>query len=204
MKTYKVGMIVFDDMEVLDFAAPFEVFSLTALHRGRKGEHKPFDVSTVSDHSPYVITGSGLRIIPDYNMDHAPHYDLIVIPGGPGIRLASQNKEWVGWIHKQFERVKWMTSVRTGVQLLAEAGIMDGKRATTHRAALQWMKTRFPQTTFVDGTAVSDEGRIITSADGMHLAFHMVQRLLGTEVAKDTARFMEYDIPPDPSLLLNS
>ncbi|MFC5406073.1 DJ-1/PfpI family protein [Cohnella soli] len=199
MKPWKVGILLFDDVEVLDFAGPFEVFSVTVLNRGQPDLFQPFEVQTISETGGLVVACNGLKVQPDYSFHSAPAFDLLVIPGGLGTRREIHNEHLIDWIRQRFEDVQlqWMTSVCTGALLLAKAGLLNGKRATTHWASLEWLRTDFPETTVVDGVKYVDEDRIVTSAGisaGIHMAFHMVERLLGTEVAEETARVMEYDI----------
>ncbi|GAA3400682.1 DJ-1/PfpI family protein [Paenibacillus hodogayensis] len=197
MQSWKVGILLFDDVEVLDFAGPFEVFAVTALNRGQADEWKPFEVTTISESGHLVTARNGLKVTPDYNFHTAPSYDLLVIPGGMGTRREIDNAVLLDWIRKRFEEVQWMTSVCTGALLLAKAGLLDGKHATTHWASLERMRTEYPEVTVVDGVKFVDEDRIVTSAGisaGIHMAFHMVNRLLGTTAAEETARMMEFDI----------
>ncbi|WP_199618199.1 DJ-1/PfpI family protein [Paenibacillus alkalitolerans] len=200
MQRWRVGILLFDDVEVLDFAGPFEVFAVTALNRGQADERKPFEVTTFSETGNPVTARNGLKVTPDYSLETAPLYDLLVIPGGLGIRRELENAELLDWILKSRDDVQWITSVCTGALLLAKAGLLDGKKATTHHASIEWMRTNFPEISVVEGVKFVDEERLITSGGisaGIHMAFHMVRRLLGTKVAEDTARFMEFDISFD-------
>ncbi|KMZ40834.1 MULTISPECIES: DJ-1/PfpI family protein [Bacillales] len=197
MQPWKIGILLFDDVEVLDFAGPFEVFSVTALNRGQADECKPFQVTTISESGHFITARNGLKVIPAYSIHTAPAYDLLVIPVGAGTRREIHNPVLLDWIRKHSEEVQWMTSVCTGALLLAEAGLLDGKRATTHWASLDSMRSEYPKVTVVEGVKFVDEDRIVTSGGisaGIHMAFHMVSRLLGTKVAAETAKFMEYDI----------
>lgn len=197
MQPWKVGILLFDEVEVLDFAGPYEVFAVTALNRGQADEYKPFDVTMISETGQLVTARNGLMVIPDYSLNTAPSYDLLVIPGGIGTRREVDNAALLTWIRNRYEEVQWMTSVCTGAFLLAKAGLLDGKRATTHWASHERLRNEYPEVTVVEGVKFVGEGRIVTSAGisaGIHMAFHMVKRLLGTMVAEETARFMEYDI----------
>ncbi|MFD0589713.1 DJ-1/PfpI family protein [Paenibacillus sp. GCM10027627] len=197
MQAWTVGILLFDGVEVLDFAGPFEVFAVTAKSRGQADVFKPFVVSTIATSGKVVTANNGLKVVADYNLTDAPWFDLLVVPGGQGTRREINNAEVLGWIQRQHEAGQWTTSVCTGALLLAKCGLLDGKRATTHWASIEKMRQDFPGVTVLENTKFVDEGPIVTSAGisaGIHMAFHMVRRLLGTETAKDTARFMEYDI----------
>lgn len=200
MKRWKVGILLFDDVEVLDFAGPFEVFAVTAAKRDDGERYSPFEVTTISEDGQKITARNGLKVQPDYSFELAPVYDLLVIPGGMGTRGLVYNKVVVAWIAKRFAEVQWMTSVCTGSFLLAEAGLLEGKRATTHWESIERMRDTYPAVIVEENVKFIDEDRIVTSAGisaGINMAFHMVSRLLGIEVAKETARTMEYDIELD-------
>ncbi|WP_248924107.1 DJ-1/PfpI family protein [Paenibacillus hamazuiensis] len=197
MHQRKVGIFLFDDVEVLDFAGPFEVFAVTVLHRGKPEQFQPFKVTTFSESGQVITARNGLKVIPDYSLENAPDYDILVIPGGQGTRRELHNDKVISWIRGRMEQVELMTSVCTGAFLLAKAGLLDGKQATTHWASIPWMRENFQAVTMLDNVKYVDQGNIISSAGisaGIHMAFHVVRRLLGTEVAQATAKHMEYDI----------
>lgn len=193
-KQWRVGIFLFDDVEVLDFAGPFEVFSVTEIENGQQ----PFVVETVSEKGNLVIATNGLKIQPDYSFDNVPRFDILIIPGGLGAREREMyNNNVINWITNQMKTVQLMTSVCTGALLLAKAGLLNGKRATTHWASLERLKKEFPQVEVQREDKFVDEGNIITSGGisaGINMSFHMVKRLLGSEVAQNTTKIMEYEI----------
>lgn len=193
-KQWRVGIFLFGDVEVLDFAGPFEVFSVTAT----EGGESPFTVQTISETGQLVHARNGLKVQPDYSFETMPEYDILVIPGGPGAREAEIHKAHViDWIREQKTQVDLMTSVCTGALLLAKAGLLDGKKATTHWASIERLEKEFPQVHVQRNVKYVDEGNIITSGGisaGINMAFHIVSRLLGPETARRTAKRMEYDI----------
>ncbi|GLI06861.1 AraC family transcriptional regulator [Paenibacillus tyrfis] len=197
MKQRKVGIFLFDDAEVLEIAGPFEVLAVTSINRGKPDELKPFLVTTFSESGQMVTARNGLKVVPNYSLESAPDYDIIVIPGGLGTRRELHNDNVISWIRGRIPQVELMTSVCTGAFLLAKAGLLDGKQATTHAASIPWMKENFPAVTVLDHVKFVDEGNVISSAGisaGIDMAFHIVRRLLGVDVAKATAKHMEYDI----------
>ncbi len=144
-----------------------------------------------------VTATNGLKIVPDYSISHAPHFDLIVIPGGMGTRKEVGNEALLRWIGERNEQVSWMTSVCTGAFLLAQIGLLDGKSATTHWLSIDRLRAQYPEITVRDGVKFVDEDKIVTSAGisaGIHMAFHMVERLLGKQAALNTAKIMEFDL----------
>ncbi|WP_156289497.1 DJ-1/PfpI family protein [Oceanobacillus salinisoli] len=191
---WKVGIFLFYDVEVLDFAGPFEVFSVTALENG----NKPFIVKTISEKGNPIVARNGLRVQPDYSLDNMPRFDILIIPGGLGAREREiHNNNVITWIRNEMRNVQLMTSVCTGALLLAKAGLLKGKMATTHWASLERLETEFPEVKVQREVKFVDEGNIVTSGGisaGINMSFHIVKRLLGSEIAKTTAKRMEYDI----------
>lgn len=193
-RQWRVGIFLFDDVEVLDFAGPFEVFSVTEIENGLQ----PFVVETVSEKGDLVIATNGLKVQPDYSFDNVPRFDILIIPGGLGAREREMNNDnAINWITNQMKTVQLMTSVCTGALLLAKAGLLNGKMTTTHWASLERLKKEFPQVEVQREVKFVDEGNIITSGGisaGINMSFHIVKRLLGSEVAQNTAKIMEYEI----------
>lgn len=191
---WKIGIFLFNDVEVLDFAGPFEVFSVTAREDGSK----PFIVQTISETGQMIRARNGLKVYPDYSFQTMAKFDLLIIPGGLGAREREvHNKTVINWIKEQMGEVQWMASVCTGALLLAEAGLLDGLNATTHWASLTRLKEEYPQVNVVKKVKFVDEGRIITSGGisaGINMSFHLVKRLAGVKIAKETAKRMEYDV----------
>ena len=193
-RQWRVGILLFDDVEVLDFAGPFEVFSVTEIENGQQ----PFVVKTVSEKGNIVIASNGLKVQPDYSFENIPRFDILIIPGGLGAREREiHNDNVIQWITNQMKTVQLMTSVCTGALLLAKAGLLKGRMATTHWASLERLNNEFPQVEVQREVKFVDEGNIITSAGisaGINMSFHIVRRLLGSEVAQNTAKIMEYEI----------
>ncbi|ABR47652.1 ThiJ/PfpI domain protein [Alkaliphilus metalliredigens QYMF] len=193
-KQWKVGILIFDDVEVLDFAGPFEVFSVTTI----ANQMNPFHVSTISEKGNMITARNGLRVQPDYSFEDMPQLDILIIPGGLGAREREiHNDTLIRWISNQIEKVELMTSVCTGALLLAKAGLLRGKKATTHWASLERLQREFPEIYVQHGVKFVDEGNIVTSGGisaGINMSFHIVKRLLGSEIARQTAKRMEYDI----------
>ncbi|MEC2444551.1 DJ-1/PfpI family protein [Bacillus cereus] len=193
MNKWSVGIFLFNEVEVLDFAGPFEVFSVTEVN-----EEKTFTVYTVSENGEMITARNGLKVQPDYSIENLPPVDILIIPGGLGARKYEiKNEIVIKWIRQQMKEVKLMTSVCTGALLLAKAGLLEGFKATTHLASLEKFKNEFQNVEVIENVKFVDEGHIITSAGisaGINMAFHIVTNLLGVHVAEDTAKRMEYDI----------
>ncbi len=199
MNRFATGILVFNDVEVLDFAGPFEVFSVTRLSIPRvREEPSPFDVFTVAETAAPVTAVGGLRVLPTHTFETCPQLGLLVVPGGWGTRREVDNPRLVEWIGKQAKGAKLVTSVCTGSFLLAKAGLLSGKRATTHRNSLDRLRAEFPDVEVEDGLHWVEDGNVLTSAGigaGIDLALIVVAKMHGEAVARATARHMEY---PDP------
>ncbi len=199
MNRKQVGIVVFDNVEVLDFCGPFEVFSVTRLNEEkRRDEPSPFNVFLVAERTEPVVTAGGMKVIPDCDFRHCPPLDILVVPGGWGTRREMSNEYLLAWIARCSQEVEILASVCTGALLLGRAGLLDGKRATTHWRCLDWMQELFQNTTVEKNLHVVEDGKLITSAGisaGIDMALIVVARYFGEEIARATARQMEYPFP---------
>jgi transcriptional regulator GlxA family with amidase domain len=198
MERWNVGILVFDRVEVLDFAGPFEVFSRTRLTPGiesrRSEESAPFSVFTVArSRNPIQATGD-LEVVPRYSFADVPRIDLLVVPGGFGTRALIEDREVLDWIRQTAGRSRLVTSVCTGSLLLAKAGLLEGHRATTHWGALDLLQSLSMGIAVEREMRVVDDG-VVTSAgvaSGMDMSFLLVEKLFGRAVADETAKYIEY------------
>ena len=193
--TRAVAILIFDDVEVLDFCGPFEVFSVASSRR----DPPPFRVFTVAGKAGPVVARNGLSVNPDFTLENCPAPDLLIIPGGQGTRPLLKDAALLDWIREQDSRCELTLSVCTGSLLLAQAGLLGGLRATTHWGSLDLLASLAPSTRVLDDARYVDNGWIITSAGisaGIDMSLHVVERLLGSEHAARTARHMEYDYWP--------
>ncbi len=197
----RVGLLVFDDVEVLDFCGPFEVLSTTRLHAGRRREEpSPFDVRLIAEGPGTITASGGLRVTPDHTLADCPDLDWLLVPGGWGTRREMDNAALVAWIARRAAGVELVASICTGALLLARAGLLDGLTVTTHWASLDLLRETAPRARVVDDQHVVDNGRIVTSAGisaGIDMALRLVARACGERVARETARHMEYPYPED-------
>ena len=197
----RVAILVFPDVEVLDFCGPFEVFSVTRLDESRRRqEPSPFEVVLVAESTEPVTATGGLRVLPDHDLASCPPLDLLVVPGGWGTRQLVENDKVVGWIRDRVKEVELAASVCTGSFLYAQAGVLDGRRATTHWLSLDRMEQTFPAINVVRDQHVVADGSIVTSAGiaaGIDLALGVVAKLHGDAIARATARYMEYPFRED-------
>jgi transcriptional regulator GlxA family with amidase domain len=198
MDRWNVGILIFDGVEVLDFAGPFEVFSRTRLQAGpdsrRSEDAAPFEVFTVARTRAPIKTTGNLEVVPHHGFADAPPIDLLLVPGGFGTRALVNDAETLDWIRKVAALARKTTSVCTGSLLLAKAGLLEGRRATTHWGALDLLDSLGAGVAVDRQRRVVDDG-IITSAgvaSGIDMAFYVVETLFGKAVADETAHYIEY------------
>src|SRR5262245_9251851 len=201
MERKRVGILVFPEVEVLDFCGPYEVFSTTRLREERRREEpSPFEVLVLAETAEPVVATGGLRVIPDATLDACPALQILVVPGGWGTRKEMGNRRLLDWIAERAREVETLTSVCTGAMLLGKAALLDGRRATTHWRSLEWMRESFPAVAVERALHVVEDGNVFTSAGisaGIDMALRVVARHFGERVGRATARHMEYPFPDD-------
>jgi transcriptional regulator GlxA family with amidase domain len=195
--TWTVGIYLFDAVEVLDFAGPFEVFSTAARVHGRREPPSPplFVVATVGRGFAPVVARGGLRVQPAFGLDDHPPLDVLIVPGGV-VDAEMERPEVMAWLQRVAPATTVTASVCTGAFLLAQAGLLQGKRATTHWEDVAGLRRLFPEVEVVEERRWVDLGSIVTSAGisaGIDMSLHLVARLAGDELARRTARQMQYD-----------
>ncbi|MBH5320356.1 DJ-1/PfpI family protein [Paenibacillus sp. GSMTC-2017] len=187
----KVAIFIFDNVEILDFAGPFEVF-ICGSNRGQD-----FHVFTVAEHDRPVTALGNLSVNATYTIDNCPKPDILIIPGGWGARTEMNNETILNWIRETSKEVELLLSVCTGALILAKADLLDGLQLTTNRNAVNELKAIAPKSAhIVEDARYVDNGKIILSAGisaGMDMSLYVVGRLLGKERALNAARIMEYD-----------
>ena len=191
-----VGILIFDDVEVLDFCGPFEVFSVARQPGATGDDGRLFHALTIAERPDIVSCRGGLLVQPHHTFADHPPLDLLIVPGGYGTRRERENPRLLGWIAEQEPRTEITASVCTGSFLLAATGLLSGHRATTHWGGIEWQRANHPDVETIDDQRFVDEGHIVTSAGvsaGIDMALHLVARLHGPEIAATTARQMEYE-----------
>ncbi len=199
MQRKRVGIVLFDNIDVLDFCGPFEVFSATRLNEERRREEpSPFEVLLVTERNEPVITMGGMKVIPHHTFENCPQFDILVVPGGWGTRKELNNPLMLNWLRTRAAEVETLTSVCTGSMLLGYAGLLNGLHATTHWRSLDWMHESFPSVTVEYDKHFVEDGRVLTSAGisaGIDMALKVVARYWGEDIARATAKHMEYPYP---------
>lgn len=185
---FKVAILMFDEVQIIDFAAPYEVF----------GQAR-FEVFTVSATGKPVTTAMGLSVNPKYSFASMPAADAILVPGGNTGKVM-HDQQVLSWLKTQQGTAKHILSVCTGAHILAESGLLDGKSATTFHRALNSFEKNYPAITVQRHKRFVDNGQIVTSAglsSGIDASLHLVSEVLGEDKARTVALHLEYDWDPD-------
>lgn len=195
----RIGILVYEEVEVLDFCGPFEVFSVTRLHEDkRRDEPSPFlPLLVAQDLQPFVATG-GMRVLPHHSLTDCPKLDVLVVPGGWGFRHHMQNASLHDWMRARAAEAETVAAVCTGAMLLSAAGLLNGSQATTHWRFLDSMRDSFPAVSVKYDKHFVQDGRIFTSAGisaGIDMSLKLVEHYYGDSIARATARHMEYPYP---------
>jgi len=187
-KDIKVAILMFDGVQIIDFAAPYEVF-----------EQAGFSVYTVSKEGKQVTATQGLKTLVDHSFTSAPAANIVVVPGGH-IHDAEKDAATLEWIRKQAGPADHVLSVCTGSFILGSTGLLDGKSATTFHRAFDGMAKQFPKVHIVSDQRWVDSGELVTSAglaSGIDASLHVVAEVRGIKAARSVAMNLEYDWKPE-------
>ncbi|SDQ05485.1 DJ-1/PfpI family protein [Virgibacillus salinus] len=207
MKKRKVGILLFDYVDVLDFAGPAEVLSLTANNKAEQAltlykKHllptRPFEVFTLSETGMKIKTHSGIKVEPDFSIDDSPELDILIVPGGPlrAVQSIAKNQKIIDWIIKH-KSIEYICSVCTGAYILGETGLLDGKKATTHHLALKLLQEKYPEIQALSDRKVVQDGNIISSggvSSGINMALYIIEQIVGEFTAERTAKTIEFTL----------
>ena len=191
MEKKNVGILGFDGMETLDFAGPFEVFSVTGQREG----DGHFNVFLISENPGPVLAVNGLSVNPHYTIFNSPEIDILIIPGGVGARKVLKNMKLLQWIKETSSKTELTLSVCTGSLILGQLGILDNLVATTHHECIDLLKELAPKTKVKDDERFIDNGRVLVAAGisaGIDMSLYVIEKLLGKKQALETANYMEY------------
>jgi transcriptional regulator GlxA family with amidase domain len=195
--TLQVGIYIYDEVEVLDFAGPYEVFSTACrvFHRTRPQAPAPFAVALVGEARRTIHARAGFPVEPHHTIDDHPTLDILLVPGGVHDRELAKPRV-IEWIARQHPKTRLTASVCTGAFLLAAARVLDGLEVTTHWEDCDDLERSFPALRVRRDARWIEHERVMTSAGisaGIDMALRIVARFAGQDVAERTARQMEYD-----------
>ncbi len=190
----KIGIVLYTDAEELDWAGPYEVFTMAAMGR-------EMEVFTVAESLEAVRCAKGLRVLPDHSFESAPPLDVVLVPGGQGSRSEMKNPVLLEWLAKVAQDCRWVTSVCTGAAILCAAGLAKGRRVTTHWAYIQNLREEAGDSEVLEKIRYVRDGKLVTSAGvsaGIDMSLWIVGQLFDPQHARNTQRVMEYDpMPPN-------
>ena len=193
MTKRSIGVVLFDQFELLDVFGPLEMFGVL---------RKSFEIHLLAERSGTVASAQGPRSVVDQTFDDAGSMDLLLVPGGRGTRNEVDNEYLLGWLRSRSEVTEIVASVCTGSAVLAAAGLLDGRRATSNKMSFEWVMTQGPEVTWVPEARWVVDGKFYTSggvAAGIDMALSIVAGLLDEEVAVGVSEGTEYDWHRDPS-----
>ncbi len=188
-----VGIVLFPDAEELDWAGPYEVFSMAAMGQ------EQMKVVTIAQTLDPVRCAKGLRVLPDHCFEDAPALDVVLVPGGQGSRVEMNNSAMLEFLQGVAPGCSWITSVCTGAVILCKAGLTTGRRITTHWGYIESLREIAGDSEVLERTRYVRDGRLVTAAGvsaGIDMSLWLVGQMFSPEHARNTQRMMEYDPAP--------
>lgn len=195
----RIGILIFDEAEELDFVGPWEVFTMTNEVFAREGREQPHQVFLIAERDAPVRCAKGMRVLPDRMTAECTTLDVLLIPGGIGTRREAGNESILQWIARIAPTCRWVTSVCTGALLLTAAGPAKGRRVTTHWRFIAELRARGEAAEVVEHLRYVRDGNLVTAAGvsaGIDMALWLVGQLHGTAIARAVQQAMEYDPAP--------
>ncbi|TCL38062.1 DJ-1/PfpI family protein [Anaerospora hongkongensis] len=186
-----IGIFLFNDVELLDFAGPYEVFSVATELQ----DNPLFNVFTITEDGAGIRSVNGLKVMPDYDFKNHPQIDVLVVPGGNGTKIEMTKETVLQWLKEQYTHSQITMSVCSGTRLLGKIGLLDNLKITTHHEVIADMRMIVPSAMIEENVKFVDNGKILTSAGisaGIELSLYVVAKLFGKEVANKAAAYMEY------------
>jgi transcriptional regulator GlxA family with amidase domain len=182
-----LGVVLFPGFELLDVYGPLEAFG-----------HLPeaFRIVQVAEHAGPIASAPGVRVVADAAMADAPKLDWLLIPGGIGTRREVDNPTILDWLRTRSATAERVAAVCTGASLLASAGLLDGRRATTNKAVFGWVKSTGPKVNWVPQARWVHDGRFSTSSGvsaGIDMTLDLIAKYVSADTSEALAKAMEYD-----------
>lgn len=184
-----VGIFIFNGIELLDFAGPYEVFSVAADYQ------EGLSVFTISEDGKMISSVNGLKVVPDFGFDDHPKVDILIIPGGNGTKVEMKKHTVLKWIRECNELSQITMSICSGTRLLGTLGLLDNLEYTTHHEVEPHMRQIAPQANYNGNKRFVDNGKIMTSGGisaGIDLSLYVIGKLFGNELVEKTKAYLEY------------
>lgn len=190
-----VGVLLFEGFELLDVFGPCEAYGIRDLGGA-------FRIAMVAAAAGPIASAQGPRAVAEFGFADCPRLDVILVPGGIGTRREVDNAALISWLRERAATAELVTSVCTGAGLLARAGLLDGRRATTNKRSFAWVESQGPRVKWVKQARWVEDGGFATSAGvsaGIDMTLAVISRLVGAEIAEQAAISMEYEWHRDPA-----
>ncbi|MBC8069655.1 MAG: DJ-1/PfpI family protein [Deltaproteobacteria bacterium] len=190
-----IAVLLFDAVEELDFAGPWEVLAAWS----KQWPDDAISVFTIAADAGPIRCAKGLTVVAEHGLADAPPFELLIFPGGRGTRPLLDDAAMIAWVRAQAERGTTIASVCTGALVLAKAGLLDGRPATTHHSALELLASLGRDIDVKPDARFVDDGAVLTAAGvsaGIDLALHLVARMHSVERAREVRRYIQYDPAP--------
>ena len=188
-----LGVVVYPGFELLDVYGPLEMF-------GNVGP--ALRIVMVAQQAGEVVSAQGPKTVADYGFDDCPRLDLLLVPGGFGTLKQLNNPTMLDWLRQRAKEAEIVTSVCSGSAILAKAGLLDGRRATSNKQYFKFAVAQGPDTEWIKKARWVDDGNRVTSSGvsaGIDMALHVIARLYGEESAQNIADLTEYKWHRDPA-----
>lgn len=189
---WSIGVLLFNEFELLDVFGPLEMYGMLP---------GSFEICMVAENSGQIASRQGPKSIADCDFNSKRQFDILLVPGGSGTRREVDNQVMLDWLQNQSMGAEYVTAVCTGSALLARAGILDGRKATTNKRAYDWATSQSDKVHWIKQARWVEDGKFFTSSGvsaGMDMSLGLIARLLGEDVAEQVATWTEYEWHRDP------
>jgi transcriptional regulator GlxA family with amidase domain len=192
--SFRIGILIFDGAEELDFVGPWEVF--TMANGITPGAH---ECILIAERDAPVTCAKGMRVLPNVTMATCPQLDVLLVPGGVGSRREATNEAFTHWVSAMAGTCTWIASVCTGTRILGAAGLLNGKRVTTHWRSIDDLRASGQAGEVLENIRYVRDGNLVTSAGvsaGIDMALWLTGQLHSPDFARQVQKAMEYNPAP--------
>ena len=186
-KRLSLAVVLFEGFELLDVFGPLEMFGLLP---------EQFEIFLAAESGDIIASSQGPKSLVDYRFEDCPAFDILLVPGGKGTRREVDNPVLLEWLRCQAQTAQFVTSVCTGSAILARAGLLDGRRATTNKAAFEWVASQGERVDWQKQARWVEDDHYFTSSGvsaGIDMSLALIARISGQETAEQVATWTEYE-----------